>query len=103
MEENLDSPPPRRAAERRTRSSRAKVPRGSPASREQQQSIRLVTNAWTRVSMSRSCQLMKAPGHLNQLVPVNLHIVLLLPGCLGYSYGTGSFSLIRVHDDWAIW
>ena len=50
MEENLDSPPTRRAAERRTRSSRAKVPRGSPASREQQQSTRLVTNAWTRVS-----------------------------------------------------
>src|SRR6218665_1678874 len=40
-------PPTRRAAERRTRSSRPKVPRGSPASREQQQSIRLVTNAWT--------------------------------------------------------
>src|SRR6218665_1176083 len=52
MEENLDSPPTRRAAERRTRSSRAEVPRGSPASREQQQSIRLVTNAWTRVDKS---------------------------------------------------
>src|SRR6218665_4183645 len=51
MEENLDNPPTRRAAERRTRSNRAKVPRGSPASREQQQSIRLVTNAWTRVSL----------------------------------------------------
>src|SRR6218665_2627175 len=56
MEENLDAvqvffPPTRRAAERRTRSSRAKVPRGSTASREQQQSIRLVTNAWTRVSL----------------------------------------------------
>src|SRR6218665_284490 len=50
MEENLDNPPTRRAAERRTRSNRAKVPRGSPASREHQQSIRLVTNAWTRVS-----------------------------------------------------
>src|SRR6218665_3215620 len=31
----LGQPPTRRAAERRTRSSRAKVPRGSPASREQ--------------------------------------------------------------------
>src|SRR6218665_2987156 len=51
MEENLDNPPTRRAAARRTRSNRAKVPRGSPASREQQQSIRLVTNAWTRVSL----------------------------------------------------
>src|SRR6218665_3461794 len=50
MEENLDNPPTRRAAERRTRSSLAKVPKGSPASREQQQSIRLVTNARTRVS-----------------------------------------------------
>src|SRR6218665_553076 len=44
-------PPTRRAAHRGTWSSRAKVPRGSPASREQQQSIRLVTNAWTRVSL----------------------------------------------------
>src|SRR6218665_2206930 len=60
MEENWDSPPTRRAAERRTRSSRAKVPKGSPASREQQQSIQLVTNtlkkvsnAWTRVIFMR--------------------------------------------------
>src|SRR6218665_4106216 len=48
----LGQPPTRRAAERSTRSSRAKVPRGSTAaSREQQQSIRLVTNGWTRVSL----------------------------------------------------
>src|SRR6218665_3593612 len=40
--ENLGSLPTRRAAERRTRSNRAKVPRGSPASRYLQASIRLV-------------------------------------------------------------
>src|SRR6218665_717141 len=50
MKETWDNPPTRRAAERRTRSNQAKEPRGSPASREKQQSIRLVTNAWTRVS-----------------------------------------------------
>src|SRR6218665_1497442 len=66
MEENLDSPPTRRAAERRTRSSRAKVLRGNPASREQQQSIRLVTNAWTTQSALEFCPIHCPNGRLGQ-------------------------------------
>lgn len=47
----LGQPPNKRQASKcsRTPSNRAKVSRGSPANREQQQSIRLATNAWTRV------------------------------------------------------
>src|SRR6218665_550339 len=47
----LGQPPNKTGSRTQNSVHRANVPRGSPSSREQQQSIRLVTNAWTRVSL----------------------------------------------------